>query len=60
MGEPEKLIPKHGGTAGSRAFRLRNCFLMSRCTTADDVAVWAKDVHDGCCGQGGQRVEIGM
>jgi four helix bundle suffix protein len=32
----------------------REALITRRCSTADDVAAWAKDVHDGRCGRGGQ------
>lgn len=32
----------------------REELIVRRCTTADEVAAWAKDVHDGRCGQHGR------
>ncbi len=31
-----------------------------RCATADAVAVWAKEAHDGLCGRGGQNGRSGQ
>jgi four helix bundle suffix protein len=37
----------------------REELIARRCTTADEVAAWAKDVHDGRCGQSGRNGRSG-
>jgi four helix bundle suffix protein len=56
----EDYLRQHGLGQWEREDPRRVELIGRRCATAEDVADWAKDVHDGLCGRSGRRGRRGQ
>ncbi len=56
----QDFLRQRGWPQGECEDPRRADLIARRCATADAVAVWAKDVHDGLCGRGGHRGRSGQ
>jgi four helix bundle suffix protein len=50
----EDFLRQRGLPLWEREDPRRAALIERRCTTADEVAAWVKDVHDGLCGRSGR------
>jgi four helix bundle suffix protein len=55
----EDYLRQHGLVLWGREDPRRAGLIARRCATADDVADWAKDVHEGGCGRSGRDGQSG-